>query len=72
LFGPRGMPDALREGIAADIRAVVAADPSIAARLAATGQVVDVRGPAEFAASIKEQHDKLADIAQALGIKAAQ
>jgi tripartite-type tricarboxylate transporter receptor subunit TctC len=72
LFGPRGMPDALREGIAADIRAVVAADPTIATRLAATGQVVDVRGPAEFAASIKEQHDKLADIAQALGIKAAQ
>ena len=66
------MPDALREGIAADIRTVVAADPTIAARLAATGQVVDVRGPAEFAASIKEQHDKLAAIAQALGIKAAQ
>ena len=72
LFGPRGMPDALREGIAADISSVVAADPTIAARLAATGQVVDVRGPAEFAANIKEQHGKLADIAQALGIKAAQ
>ena len=72
LFGPRGMPDALREGIAADIASVVAADPTIAARLAATGQVVDVRGPAEFAANIKEQHGKLADIAQALGIKAAQ
>ena len=72
VFGPRGMPDALREGIAADIASVVAADPTIAARLAATGQVVDVRGPAEFAANIKEQHGKLADIAQALGIKAAQ
>jgi tripartite-type tricarboxylate transporter receptor subunit TctC len=72
LFGPRGMPDALRESIAADIRSVVAADASIAARLAATGQVVDVRGPAEFAASVKEQHDKLAHIARALGIKAAQ
>ena len=66
------MPDALRESIAADIRSVVAADPTIAARLGATGQVVDVRGPAEFAASIKEQHNKLAEIAQALGIKAAQ
>jgi hypothetical protein len=31
-----------------------------------------VRGPAEFAANIKEQHGKLAGIAQALGIKAAQ
>ena len=72
VFGPRGMPEALREGIAADIASVVAADPTIAARLAATGQVVDVRGPAEFAANIKEQHGKLADIAQALGIKAAQ
>jgi tripartite-type tricarboxylate transporter receptor subunit TctC len=72
VFGPRGMPDALRESIAADIRTVVAADPTIAARLGSTGQVVDVRGPAEFAASIKEQHDKLADIAQALGIKTAQ
>jgi tripartite-type tricarboxylate transporter receptor subunit TctC len=72
LFGPRGMPDALRESIAADIRSVVAADATIAARLAATGQVVDVRGPAEFAASIKEQHDKLAVIARAIGIKAAQ
>ena len=58
LFGPRGMPDALREGIAADIRAVVAADPTIATRLAATGQVVDVRGPAEFAASIERRRRK--------------
>jgi tripartite-type tricarboxylate transporter receptor subunit TctC len=72
VFGPRGMSDALRESIAADIKAVVAADPTIAARLGATGQVVDVRGPAEFAANIKEQHDKIADIAGALGIKAAQ
>jgi tripartite-type tricarboxylate transporter receptor subunit TctC len=71
VFGPRGMPEALRASIAGDIRGVVAADPTIATRLAATGQVVDVRGPAEFAAAIKEQHDKLADVAQALGIKAA-
>ena len=41
-------------------------------RLAATGQVVDVRGPAEFAAGIKEIRDQLADIAKVLGIKAAQ
>ena len=66
-FSGTGRP---RNWIAADIRAVVAADPSIAARLAATGQVVDVRGPAEFAASIKEQHDKLADIAQAIQTQA--
>jgi tripartite-type tricarboxylate transporter receptor subunit TctC len=71
VYGPRGMPEALRASIAGDIGSVVAADPTIATRLAATGQVVDVRGPAEFAAAIKEQRDKLADVAQALGIKAA-
>jgi len=72
LFGPRGMPNGLREKIAGDIKAVVAADPSIATRLAATGQIVDVRGPAEFAAGIKEMRDQLASIAETLGIKAAQ
>jgi len=72
IYGPRGMPNALRESIAADVRAVVAADPTLATRLAATGQVVDVRGPAEFAAGIKEVRDRLASIAQALGLKAAQ
>jgi tripartite-type tricarboxylate transporter receptor subunit TctC len=71
MYGPRGMSNTLRESIAADIRAVVAADPTIATRLAATGQVVDVRGPAEFAAGIKEIRDQLASIAQTLGIKAA-
>jgi tripartite-type tricarboxylate transporter receptor subunit TctC len=72
LYGPRGMSTALRESIAADIRAVVAADPTIATRLAATGQVVDIRGPAEFAAGVKEIRDQLASIAKTLGIKAAQ
>ena len=41
IFGPRGMPLATRERIAEDVRAVLAADPSIAKRLEATGQVVD-------------------------------
>ncbi len=72
IYGPRGMPLAQRESIAADLRAVVDADPSIATRLAATGQIVDVRGPTEFAAGIKEMRDQLAGIAQALGLKAAQ
>ena len=30
MYGPRGMTNALRESIAADVRAVVAADPTIA------------------------------------------
>jgi tripartite-type tricarboxylate transporter receptor subunit TctC len=72
IFGPRGTPDAVRESIAADVKAIVAADPTIATRLEATGQVVDIRGPAEFAAGIKEMRDQLASIAQALGVKAAQ
>lgn len=72
VFGPQGMPLQAREKIAADIKTVMDGDPSIATRLQATGQVVDVRGPAEFAAGIKELRDKLASIAEALGMKAAQ
>jgi len=72
IFGPRGMPLAVREQIAADVRAAVASDPTIAAKLEATGQVVDVRGPNEFAAGIKELNDQLAGIAKVLGMKAAQ
>ena len=72
IFGPRGMSNAVRDSIAADVRAVIAADPTIATRLAATAQIVDVRGPAEFATGIKEMRDQLAEIAKALGIKAAQ
>ncbi|MFL6799576.1 MAG: Bug family tripartite tricarboxylate transporter substrate binding protein [Xanthobacteraceae bacterium] len=72
IYGPRGMPKELRAAIAADLRSVVQADPTIASRLAATGQVVDLRGPDEFAAGIKEIRDQLASIAQTLGIKAGQ
>jgi len=72
IFGPRGMPLAVREQIATDVRAAVSSDPSIATKLAATGQVVDVRGPADFATGIKELRDQLAGIAKVLGMKAAQ
>jgi tripartite-type tricarboxylate transporter receptor subunit TctC len=72
IFGPRGMPLAVREQIAADVRAAVASDPTIAAKLETTGQVVDVRGPNEFAAGIKQLNDQLAGIAKVLGMKAAQ
>jgi tripartite-type tricarboxylate transporter receptor subunit TctC len=71
LFGPRKMSSELRERIAADVRAV-AADPAIAARLAATGQVVNVGTPAEFAASIEEQRSRVAAAAKDLGLKPAQ
>ena len=69
LFGPRGMSLATRERIADEVRAVLANDPSIAARLLSTGQVVTVRGPAEFAVGIKDTQNKLAAIAKATGRK---
>ena len=71
LFGPRDMPNALRERIAADIAAAMA-DPTIVTRLTATGQVVSPGRPGEFATSIEGQRASLATIAQVLGIKPAQ
>jgi tripartite-type tricarboxylate transporter receptor subunit TctC len=72
VFGPRGMPDELRERIAADIRKVGTGDPDIAKRLAATGQIMLIQGPADFAASVEKQRGKLASLAKILGVKAAQ
>jgi tripartite-type tricarboxylate transporter receptor subunit TctC len=69
MFGPKGIPVAVREQIAADVRSVVEADPTIASRLEATGQVIDLRNPQEFAAGIKELQDQLAGIAKLVGIK---
>ena len=72
LFGPRGMPLDLRERIAADVRRAIESDPTIATKLQATGQIVDIRGPAEFGAGIKEMQDKLASIAKIVGMKSAR
>ncbi len=72
LFGPPEMSMELRQRIAADIAAVVAADPTIGARLSTTGQILNVGGPAEFAAATEEQRAKIAAIAKDLGIKATQ
>jgi len=69
-FGPPDMPDELRNRIAADV-AAAAADPIVAARLGDTGQLLNVGGPAEFAAAIEEQRARLAAVAKHLGIKAA-
>jgi tripartite-type tricarboxylate transporter receptor subunit TctC len=70
VFGPRGMPDAMRESIAADFRAA-SADPVIPKRLGDIGTIMNIRGPAEFAAAVQAQRDKLAEIAKVLGLKAA-
>jgi tripartite-type tricarboxylate transporter receptor subunit TctC len=70
-FGAQGMPMALREHIAADIRAVVS-EPDFGEKLSVTGQIANAGGPAEFAAAIQEQRDRLAIAAKELGLKAAQ
>jgi tripartite-type tricarboxylate transporter receptor subunit TctC len=71
VFGPPGMSEQLRNRIAADFRKVAAANPEIAKKLAATGQIVSLRPTTEFAAAIKEQRATLADLARTLGLKAA-
>jgi len=71
VFGLRDMADKLRESIAADFQKI-AEDPIIAKRLGDTGQIMSVLGPAQFAARVQEQRDKLATLAKTLGVKAAQ
>jgi tripartite-type tricarboxylate transporter receptor subunit TctC len=67
-FGPRDMPTALTEQIAADIRAV-AADPAFVDRLAAVGLVARGSTPAGFAADLERQRAQIAEIARAIGNK---
>jgi tripartite-type tricarboxylate transporter receptor subunit TctC len=69
LYGPRTMPAELRERISGDVRAVV--DSAMAARLATTGQVLNVTTPAEYAAAIEDQRAKVAAVAQIIGLKAS-
>jgi tripartite-type tricarboxylate transporter receptor subunit TctC len=67
LFGPTGMPLALRQRITADIGAV--ADKTIEERLVTTGQIMNIGGPEEFAKSIDSQRAVVAAFAKQLGIK---
>jgi len=71
LLGPRGMPQAARDRIAADIRAI-AAEPDVVARLSATGQVINPGTPAEFAAALADQRATVAAIGKTLEIKPVQ
>ena len=66
------MPLELRKRIAADVQEVMAADPVIADRLKATGQLPNPGGPEEFAAANEELRAKLAQVAGYLGIKPKQ
>ena len=65
-FGPRQMPSARRDQIAADIRSV-AADANLAGRLAAIGQIAHAGTPMEFQAEIEAQRDKIASIVKTTG-----
>jgi tripartite-type tricarboxylate transporter receptor subunit TctC len=60
-FGGRGMLPALRDRIAADIRAT-ATDKILVERLAAAGQVVRGGTAAEFAEAIEEQRSRIESI----------
>jgi len=70
LFGPRDLPGEVRDRIAADVTAA-ASDPTITARLLATGQVVNPGGPAEFGAAIHAQRAQVEATGRLLGIKPA-
>ena len=72
LFGPPQMPPALRESIAADLRDIAAHDPIIAQRLTDTGQIMTLRGPADFARSVADQNEQLGALAKILGLKNSQ
>jgi tripartite-type tricarboxylate transporter receptor subunit TctC len=70
LFGPTGMPLALRERITSDVRAV--ADATIEDRLTTTGQLMNIGGPKEFGESIDDQRAKIAAFAKELGVSPMQ
>ncbi len=66
-YGPRTMPQALRERIGADIVQVLA-DAPVKDKITATGQDVRPGGPAAMAATLKRQSDVIAEVAKSLGM----
>lgn len=66
LFAPRDTPGDRRERIASEIRAI-AADPAVATRLGATGQIVRGSTPAEFAAEIDDQRSRISAAVNLVG-----
>jgi tripartite-type tricarboxylate transporter receptor subunit TctC len=69
VFGTKAVSNAVKEKIAADIKAVSVADGLIADRLKATGQVMNVGGPKEFSDSIAEQHNNVSAVVKAINFK---
>jgi tripartite-type tricarboxylate transporter receptor subunit TctC len=70
-FGKRGMPDALRDRIASDVRAI-ASDSGIREKLAAVGQAARPGTAAEFAALLDEYRRRLAYLAKTIDFRATQ
>jgi tripartite-type tricarboxylate transporter receptor subunit TctC len=68
VFGIKSMSEQITEKIAADVRAI-AADGVIGERLEATGQIIKIGGPKEFAASIAEQAANVAAVVKAIDYK---
>jgi tripartite-type tricarboxylate transporter receptor subunit TctC len=63
-----GISDAVRDRIAADVKAQLS-DPQLNERMTATGQIVNPGSPAEFAAAIDEQSRNLDAWSKAIGGK---
>jgi tripartite-type tricarboxylate transporter receptor subunit TctC len=62
------LPNAARDRIAADIKAV-ASEPAVAERLAATAQINSPGNAKEFAASMEEQVRNMDAVAKVVGMK---
>jgi tripartite-type tricarboxylate transporter receptor subunit TctC len=71
LFGWRGMPDGLRQRIAADVSAVMN-EPDIRRRVEATGQLVIGGTPEQFEAGIAQQHAFITEVAKLIELKVAK
>jgi tripartite-type tricarboxylate transporter receptor subunit TctC len=67
LLGPRSLSAELRKRIGDDVKAV-AADPAIAEKLVASGQVPNPGGADEFAADIVAQERQIDEIAKLVGL----
>jgi tripartite-type tricarboxylate transporter receptor subunit TctC len=68
LFGPRSVSAELRKRIGDDVKAI-AADPAIAAKLVASGQVPNPGDAEEFNAAIVAQEKQIDEIAALVGLK---
>ena len=64
IYGWRGMPQSLKDRIAADVREICA-DPAVAERLKPTGATLRPGNSEQFATAIEDQRAKVAAVAQA-------